>query len=167
MRGIRTALLLLAGLLALAACGQATGLRPPDEPAAPREPSTAPTAPASPSPQPAVPTAEPSPTLEPAARESETVREAVGDLAARLQLDPQAITVVRVAEVEWPDGSLGCPQPDMQYTQALVNGMFIELRAGDQSYRYHSGGGRAPFLCLSKDELLPEELPPGLGGPDV
>ena len=95
------------------------------------------------------------------------MREAVSDLAARLQVDPQTISVVRVLEVEWPDGSLGCPQPDMQYTQALVNGMFIELRAGDGSYRYHSGGSRAPFLCVSKDELLPEDLPPELGGPDV
>jgi predicted small lipoprotein YifL len=167
MKGIPSSLLLLAGLLALAACGQAASVRPPNEPAAPREPAATPTAAVRASAQAAAPTGEPAPTLAPAALQSETVREAVGDLAARLQVDPQTIAVVRVVEVEWPDGSLGCPQPDMQYTQALVNGMFIELRAGEQSYRYHSGGTRAPFLCISKDELLPEELPPGLGGPDV
>ncbi len=75
---------------------------------------------------------------------------ALNDLASRLGVAADAISVVRVEEVDWPDGSLGCPQPDMRYTQALVNGTFIQLRAGDQLYNYHSGGRRQPFLCTSK-----------------
>ena len=89
---------------------------------------------------------------------------AVNDLASRLGVVAAAITVVRVEEVDWPDGSLGCPQPDMRYTQALVNGSFIQLRAGDQLYNYHSGGRRQPFLCTSKNEVLPEDLPDELRG---
>ena len=89
---------------------------------------------------------------------------AVNDLASRLGVAADAISVVRVEEVDWPDGSLGCPQPDMRYTQALVNGSFIQLRAGDQLYNYHSGGRRQPFLCTSKNEVLPEDLPDELRG---
>lgn len=69
------------------------------------------------------------------------------DLARRLSLDPAQIEVVDAASVTWPDGSLGCPQPGMMYTQVLVDGLRIRLRAGDQVYVYHSGGERPPFLC--------------------
>jgi hypothetical protein len=96
------------------------------------------------------------------------VSQAIEDLAKKLGVAPSAIEVVRAEEVDWPDGSLGCPQPDMRYTQALVNGSFIQLRVQDQLYNYHSGGGRSPFLCTSKDEVLPENLPPELrGDPNV
>ena len=90
------------------------------------------------------------------------------DLAQRLQVDEESIEIVRVEELEWPDGSLGCPQPEMLYTQALVNGVFIQLSFDGQSYNYHGGGGRQPFLCTSKNELLPDALPPELrGDPDI
>ncbi len=69
------------------------------------------------------------------------------DLALRLSLDPAQIEVVDAASVTWPDGSLGCPKPGMMYTQALVDGLRICLRVGEQVYAYHSGGERPPFLC--------------------
>ncbi len=97
------------------------------------------------------------------------VQQAIADLAARLSIDPATISVLRVEEVEWPDGSLGCPREDMSYTQALVNGVFIQLEAGGQHYNYHGRTGDEPFLCTSKDEVLPEDLPPELrgGGADM
>jgi hypothetical protein len=99
---------------------------------------------------------------------SPSVQQAMADLASRLGIDSTEITVVRVVEVDWPDGSLGCPQPGMAYRQVLTNGSFIQLQVNDQTYNYHSGGSRAPFLCTSKDEALPEDLPGSLGGdPDV
>ncbi len=75
------------------------------------------------------------------------VTQAKDDLAQRLAMDPGQIELVEAASVTWPDGSLGCPQPGMAYTQALVDGLLIRLRAGDRIYEYHSGAGRAPFLC--------------------
>ncbi len=50
-------------------------------------------------------------------------------------------------DVTWPDGSLGCPQPGMRYTQALVSGSLIVLEANGLFYEYHSGGGGDPFYC--------------------
>jgi len=83
---------------------------------------------------------------------------AIDDLARRLGIKPEEIKVVRVEEVDWPDGSLGCPQPGMRYKQMLVNGTFIQLKVGDNVYNFHGGGGRRPFLCKSKNEVLPENL---------
>lgn len=72
---------------------------------------------------------------------------ASADLARRLSFNPAQIQLVDAASVTWPDGSLGCPKPGMMYTQALVDGLRIRLRAGEQVYAYHSGGERPPFLC--------------------
>jgi hypothetical protein len=44
---------------------------------------------------------------------------------------PVAFQLVAAEAVTWADGSIGCPQPGMLYTQALVPGYRIELRAPD------------------------------------
>ena len=80
---------------------------------------------------------------------------AVVDLAERLGVALGEIEIVSAEEVTWRDGSLGCPQPGMRYTQALVNGSRIVLRHGDREYHYHSGRGRPPFLCEQPAEPLP------------
>jgi hypothetical protein len=75
------------------------------------------------------------------------VTQAKNDLANQLAIDPGQINLLEVASVTWPDGSLGCPQPDMVYTQVQVDGIRIRFQAGEQIYEYHGGGGRTPFLC--------------------
>jgi len=75
------------------------------------------------------------------------VEQAVADLASRLSIDPAEIEVVTAEAVVWPDTSLGCPLPDMQYLQVLTEGFRIELRVKDRTYAYHGGRGRGPFLC--------------------
>lgn len=72
---------------------------------------------------------------------------AVADLAGRLGVEPASVTVVEARTVTWPDGSLGCPRPDMEYPQVQVDGALIVLEAAGATYEYHSGGARAPFLC--------------------
>ena len=70
---------------------------------------------------------------------------------ARLAIDPADIEALSAVLVTWPDASLGCPQPGMQYAQVLTDGSIIELGvgAGDDMvvYRYHTGGSQRPFLC--------------------
>lgn len=86
-----------------------------------------------------------------------TVQKAVADLAARLGIAPDAITVLSVEAVTWPDSSMGCPQPGMVYLQVLVEGLRIHLSAEGTLYEYHSGWDLDPFLC----QLGPR----GLGAP--
>ena len=78
------------------------------------------------------------------------VRSAIEDLAGRASISPADIKVVSVEEVVWPDTSLGCPQPGMRYSQVLQDGMRIILRVNNSDHHYHSGGSRAPFLCVQK-----------------
>ncbi|QIX27150.1 hypothetical protein ncot_11490 [Nocardioides sp. JQ2195] len=74
-------------------------------------------------------------------------QEAVDDLAERQGIAADDVEVVRVQDVTWRDGSLGCAEPGRMYTQALVEGRRIVLAAGGAEFEYHSGGSRAPFLC--------------------
>ena len=75
------------------------------------------------------------------------VEQAKADLAKRLGVDAARVTLVSSEEVTWSDGSLGCPEPGMMYTQALVPGARIILEVDGTQYNYHSGANRAPFLC--------------------
>jgi hypothetical protein len=72
---------------------------------------------------------------------------AVADLAQRLSVDANEIEVSSATLVEWPDSSLGCPQPGMQYAQTLTDGARIVLNSRGKQYSYHAGGSRPPFLC--------------------
>jgi hypothetical protein len=103
-----------------------------------------------------MPTAEVSPGVQ------DLVDLAVADLAERLTIEVDRIEVVEVRSMVWPDGSLGCPEPDVAYTQVQREGLLIRLRAGQRVYRYHSGTGRPPFLCEHPD-FAAEDLPPSPG----
>lgn len=78
---------------------------------------------------------------------STIVEQAIADLATRLGVDPATIEVVSVEEVDWPDASIGCPQPGMSYAQVIVNGTKIVLRHDGVDYEYHQGGTREVFYC--------------------
>lgn len=93
---------------------------------------------------------------------------AIQDLAARLGVSPDAITVVAAEPVTWPDTSLGCPQPDRRYLQIPTDGSRVHLRVHDTLYRYHTGGRRVdPFLCApgaAKSTPPIQRLEPRLDG---
>lgn len=57
------------------------------------------------------------------------------------------VEVISARAVTWNDGSLGCPEPGMMYTQALVDGyhVIVEVDGEELDYRaVESGGAR---LC--------------------
>ena len=75
------------------------------------------------------------------------VQQAQEDLAKRLAVNINQIELIEARSVVWPDKSLGCPQPGMEYLQVQVDGLLIRLSVSGQLYEYHSGGNRSPFLC--------------------
>lgn len=72
---------------------------------------------------------------------------AVGDLAARMDMDPHEIVFSGMTPVMWRSGAVGCPDPGINYTQALVGGVLIMLRIENRAYRYHGTPGGEPFYC--------------------
>jgi hypothetical protein len=80
---------------------------------------------------------------------------AIADAVARLAVSADDIEVVSALRVTWPDGSLGCPEPDMQYTQALVPGWRILLRAGGRTLDYHAAANGHVNLCPPEQATEP------------
>lgn len=67
---------------------------------------------------------------------AEILADLVADAAERSGVEPAAVEVVQAEFVTWSDGSLGCPEPGMSYTQALVDGYHVILKAGDDELDY-------------------------------
>ena len=84
------------------------------------------------------------------------------DLLERLDADREAIAVEQAGVVIWRDGSLGCPQPGMMYTMALVPGYRIILRVGEETFDFHASERGHFVLC--EGGLAEEPLPPSEGG---
>ncbi len=71
----------------------------------------------------------------------------MADLVSRSGIAEAGISVVRSEQVVWNDGSLGCPLPGETYTQALVDGYWIVLEAGDITYDYRAAATGYFKLC--------------------
>lgn len=86
------------------------------------------------------------------------------DLTTHLGVEAEAITVVEAKAVQWPDGSLGCPEEGMSYTQAIVDGHQVLLGVDDRVYDYHAGSDGVVFLCASDEKDGGRDFvpPPGI-----
>jgi len=72
---------------------------------------------------------------------------AVADAVRQTGLSVGQLRVTAAEPVTWRDGSLGCPQPGMAYTEALVPGFRIRVAAGDRELDYHASARGALVLC--------------------
>jgi len=86
---------------------------------------------------------------------ADIMAKATADLADRTGLDPSTFTVVRSEQVQWPDGSLGCPVPGQMYTQMVTPGYWIVLEAGGTAYDYRATATGAIRRCDQPIQLLP------------
>lgn len=68
------------------------------------------------------------------------------DLTTR-KVKADELKVVSVESVTFNDGSLGCPQPGVQYTQGQVDGMKVVVDVAGRSYDYRFGRTDTPMLC--------------------
>ena len=68
----------------------------------------------------------------------------------------EQLLIVRAEAVVWSDGSLGCPEPGMEYAQTLVNGYWVVINAAGQMYDFRVGRDGSFRLC-----------PPGRGHPPL
>lgn len=155
-RQIWPTLVALTAVLVLGACGrtEGTGSDPTTEPS-PTMPSPTEEDPVFTS----VPLPEkgglPTGPVPPEVLEREDVRAAVAAEAARRSVDPTAVSVAGFAEVTWTDGSLGCPEPGVGYTQALVPGYQLVLAVDGELASYHSGGGAFAY-CADPQPPVPD-----------
>jgi len=71
------------------------------------------------------------------------VREAVADLAERLNLEPVEVEVVEVQPLDWPDACRGAVRPREVCAQVVTPGYRVILSAEGRQYEYHTDLGTA------------------------
>ena len=75
----------------------------------------------------------------------------LADAAARTGVAADEIVVTRAQETEWSDGSLGCPEPGMMYTQAIEPGYHLILDADGEELDYRATVRGLFRLCEDPD----------------
>ena len=84
------------------------------------------------------------------------VEKAKADLGQHLSISTSEIELETAFKVIWPDSSLGCPQPGLEYAQVLTEGFLIYLEVDNQLYKYHTDSGEQIILCENSNfPLLP------------
>ncbi len=83
------------------------------------------------------------------------ISEVSQDLARRLNIDVQQITVEQIEEITWPDGALGCPEPGMAYITVLIPGYRLILAAQGNTYDYHVAASGTFVLCGANGRPVP------------
>ena len=101
--------------------------------------------------------------VEPPAQTSldDAVEMARQDLADRIGSRAESIRVVAARRVTWRNGALGCPEEDMMYTQALVEGLYIVLEFDGEQHAYHAGRDGVPFACPADRSQPPRDRDSG------
>ena len=84
---------------------------------------------------------------------------AARDLARRLNVSSDAITLETAEPVSWPDASLGCPSSGLFYAQVITPGYLIRLLYQRNEYHYHTDSLGPPFVCQRLSAPLPGGVP--------
>jgi hypothetical protein len=80
-------------------------------------------------------------------------------LQTNYSIEKDDLTLIRAESVIWPDGSLGCPQPGMMYTQALVEGYWVQFQHSEKMFDFRLSQKGTFILC---DQLgMLRDIPPG------
>lgn len=82
----------------------------------------------------------------------DTLIEAV---AADAGVDASLVRIKKAEAVTWRDGSLGCPEPGMAYSQALIEGYWVVLSADQQDFDMRVTSGGRYSRCLNSKKPTP------------
>ncbi len=146
-------LVILAGFAVSMFCGLVSATSAEEEPPLLQKPP----------PRPAVAQGESGESVNLSEPDETTVALAVDTLSRKLSVAKDDIRVVHVSSVEWPDTSLGCPQPGLHYAQVLTPGSLVLLQSNNKAYRVHVGAGRA-LVCERPYRGVVQRPPQALSG---
>ena len=79
----------------------------------------------------------------------------ISELSTKENFDREAISIIRAESVIWPDGSLGCPKPGEMYTQATVQGYWVELQSAGKKFDYRASSTGYFFRCTNTFKVKP------------
>ncbi len=166
---MKSIVLVLACAVLSVACSSATPAASPTTSAVPV--SAAPTAAPPTSAAPSLSAASPTAVITPAPNETLELPDLIGEVPEEILLPIMQevagatgsalpdLTVVEARAVTWNDGSLGCPEPGLMYTQALVEGYWVVIEVGGNTYDFRVGTNGDARICPPGEGEPPPDLP--------
>jgi hypothetical protein len=62
----------------------------------------------------------------------------IAAIATDLGVSPESVQLIAMESRDWPDSSLGCPQPDMLYAQVITPGYLVLVEVAGEQIEYHT-----------------------------
>jgi hypothetical protein len=75
------------------------------------------------------------------------VEAALTDAASHLGVSRDMLRLGQVQPRDWPDSSLGCPQPGQLYSQVVTPGFLVTIASGGHQLEYHTDSRSRVTLC--------------------
>lgn len=84
---------------------------------------------------------------------------AVMDASERSGVAQEAVEVVSVEPMTWPNTSLGCPEEGLAYAEVITEGSLITLEVGGETFTYHTAGSGEYVLCEDGEPIATGIVP--------
>ncbi len=97
----------------------------------------------------------PTPTPPGSAMGEAAARAAIALVAGEMNVSTSRVTVQSIEAVDWPDTSLGNPQPGKAYAQVVTPGYRIILRVGDVTREVHTNADGQQATLLAPGDATP------------
>lgn len=77
--------------------------------------------------------------------------------ALGIDISEADVEIEEIVAGSWPDSSLGCPEPGMNYLQVITPGYMVTLLVEGETYIYHTDDALNILLCAQTDrtEITP------------
>lgn len=92
-------------------------------------------------------------------------------LAQQMGVPANELRLISMADAEWPDASLGCPEPGRMYAQVITPGYRVTFEAEDRTYEVHTDRNGRAVICKdgasagrAEEELVRVTRSGGLAG---
>ena len=79
---------------------------------------------------------------------------AISKLNEKIPVSRDTISNIRIRSIQWPDSSLGCAEPGVEYLQVVTPGYLVNFKANEKIYTINVGGNRAIICDRINDFML-------------
>ncbi|MDX2418631.1 MAG: hypothetical protein QNK19_14310 [Xanthomonadales bacterium] len=86
-------------------------------------------------------------------KEQAAIDLAIGKVNQENPDSKDSVEHLRIRSVQWPDSSLGCPKPGVEYLQQVIPGYLVSFTANEKTYSVNIGDNNA-IICDRIEEFL-------------
>lgn len=80
---------------------------------------------------------------------------AISKVNDKIPASRDTVTNIRIRSIQWPDSSLGCAEPGVEYLQKVTPGYLVNLKVDEEFYTVNVGDNRA-VICDRINEFMLE-----------